>query len=124
MVRVPGLRRLRADLRKLGDDLAELKEAGYAAGRIVLGEAVRRAPRRSGRLAATGRAARAVSRVSVSFGRAAVPYAGVIHYGWPAHGIDPQPFAIEAGQVTEPAWLAVYAGGIDRAIDKRMARTY
>lgn len=120
----PGLRRLTRDLRKIGADLGDLKDAGQRAGQIVVAAASPRAPRRSGALAGSGRAARAAGRVTVLFGSARVPYAGPIHYGWPARGIDPHPFVIDAAQATEPAWLAVYQAGVDQAVDSIAGRTY
>lgn len=44
----------------------------------------------------------------MSAGRASVPYAGPIHYGWPAHGIEANPFVTDAAQATEPLWLPKY----------------
>lgn len=50
----------------------------------------------SGRLAASLRASRAKNRAVVRAGGARVPYAGPIHYGWPARNIEPQPFLADA----------------------------
>lgn len=108
-VDVNGLGRLRRDLRRVGDDLGDLKDANKRAGTIVAAEAGRRAPRgKTGRLSGSGRASRAVGRVSVLFGGASVPYAGPVHWGWPAHGIEANPFVPDAAQATEPAWLPAY----------------
>lgn len=117
-VEVHGLRQLRRELRKLGDDLGDLKDANAAVSRIVAAEAARRAPKRSGRLAAGVRGSRAVSRAVVRAGGAAVPYAGPIHWGWPAHNIDAQPFAADAATATEHVWLPVYETAVHRAADK------
>jgi hypothetical protein len=32
----------------------------------------------------------------VRAGRTSVPYAGPIHFGWPAHNIEPTPFLYDA----------------------------
>jgi hypothetical protein len=84
-VKVVGLGALIRSLKQAERDMEDLKDANAEAARIVLDEARRRAPRRSGRLAASGRTNRAAKKASVMFGRASVPYAGVIEYGWPAH---------------------------------------
>lgn len=123
-VEVPGLRRLTRDLRQLGDDLGDLKDAAQRAGMIVVTAAASRAPRSTGRLAGSGRAARAAGRVSVMYGSASVPYAGPIHYGWPDRGIDPQPFVTDAAQATESQWLDVYTEAIDNAVDEVAGKTY
>lgn len=113
-VSVQGLSRLRRDLRKAGEGLEDLKAANAAAAAIVAAAAEARAPRRTGRLAASVRGNRAASRASVSAGRASVPYAGPIHYGWPARHIEAQPFVIDAAQATESAWLPAYERDLDR----------
>lgn len=115
---VPGLRQLRRDLKRLGDDLADLKDTNQQVGDLVAVEAATRAPRRSGRLAGTGRAARAVGRATVTFGGGTVRYAGVIHHGWAERNITAQPFAYEAADATRPEWLALYQAGINAQIAK------
>lgn len=117
-VEVVGLAQLRRDLRALGDDLGDLKAANEQAARIVAEASSARAPRRSGRLAASLRPSRSVGRASVIAGGAAVPYAGPVHWGWPARGIEPNPFAAEAAEATQPAWLPVYERELQRACDR------
>lgn len=117
-VRVEGLRELRRGLRQLGEDTADLKEANAAAAAIVASAAAARAPRRTGRLAATVKGNRAVGRATVRGGGARVPYAGPVHWGWPARHIDGQPFVVDAAQATEPVWLPAYQQALDRAVDR------
>lgn len=122
-VEVDGLRALRARLRRMGDDLADLKAANAAAAGLVAAAAAARAPRRSGRLAGSLRGNRALGRATISAGGARLPYAGPIHYGWPAHGIAAQPFISDAATATESQWLPLYAAAVDQAVDK-VAGTY
>lgn len=119
---VQGLRALTRDLKQLGEDLADLKAAGLAAGNIIVRAA--RPPVRSGKLAASGRASKLAAGVRVLWGRVSVPYAGPIHWGWPARNIGAQPFAVEAAHRTEPEWLTVYAEGVDAAVERRMEARY
>lgn len=118
LVTIDGLPQLRRQLRQLVGDASDLKEANAAAASIVAAASASRAPRRTGRLAASVRGNRAVGRATVSAGGAAVPYAGPIHWGWPAHHIEAQPFVVEAAQVTEPVWLAAYERDLAKAVDK------
>ena len=125
-IRVDGLRRLRRDLRQLEGGLSDLKDANARAGQVVVQAATVKAPRRpgSGRLAGSGRPSRAAGRVSILWGGARVPYAGPIHWGWPARGIEAQPFVVEAAQETQPQWLASYVADIDAALAPMYGRTY
>lgn len=116
-VRVDGLPALRRELRALAGDVDDLKDANAAAARIVAAAAAARAPHRTGRLAASIRGNRAVSRATVLAGGARLPYAGPVHYGWPAHHIEANPFVTDAAEATEPIWLAVYTGAVQTAVD-------
>lgn len=102
---VEGAARLRQSLRKAGADAADLKTANARAASIVAQAAAASAPRRTGRLAATVRGNKAVGKAIVRGGSARVPYAGPIHWGWPARHIAAQPFMSEAAVRTQPIWL-------------------
>ena len=117
-VRVQGLSAFIRAMRDAEADLDELKDASQRAGTIVLNAATARAPRRTGRLAASGRVSRVARRAVVRFGSARVPYAGPIHWGWPRRHIAAQPFAIDAARATEPVWLAGYARELERIATK------
>lgn len=117
VVKIEGLGRLRAALRRAGLELADLKEANAAAAALVATAASARAPRRTGRLAASIRGNRAVSRATILAGGAAVPYAAPIHWGWPARHIEANPFISEAAQATESAWVPAYEAEILRVVD-------
>lgn len=117
-VTVEGLPELRRQLRQLVGDVADLKAAHAAAASTVAAAASSRAPRRSGKLAASVRGNKAASRASVMAGGARLPYAGPIHYGWPARGIEARPFISEAAQATEAVWLPAYERAVQAAVDK------
>lgn len=124
VVQVRGLRELRRDLRKIGDDLRDLKAVNAAVAALVAVAGTSRAPRRTGRLAGSVRGNRAAGRATVSAGGASVPYAGPIHWGWPARGIEAQPFLSDAALATESAWLPLYEAGIEKALDRVAGNTY
>ena len=114
---VEGLPQLRRALRQLVGNVDDLKAANAAVAALVAAAASSRAPRRSGRLAGSVRGNRAVGRASVMAGGAAMPYAGPIHYGWPARGIEGTPFVVDAAQATEATWLPLYEADVRRAVD-------
>lgn len=117
-VRVAGAAALRRELRRAGADLAELKAAHERVSAYVAAAAAPRIPRRTGRLAATIRGNRAAGRASVNAGRASVPYAGVIHWGWRARRIRPNRFIYDTARDTEPVWLQFYQRDIERILAK------
>ncbi len=118
VLQVDGARQLRRSLRKAGDDLTDLKRAHRDVGNVVLGRARGTAPRRSGRLAASQRVGATKTQAIVRAGGARLPYAGPIHWGWPARGIAPQPWLVEAAQSTEPIWTKRFEAAIDEIVRK------
>lgn len=122
-VKVENLSALRRELRKAGDDLGDLKDANASVAQLVATAAASRAPRRTGTLAGTVRGNRAAGKATVNAGGARVPYAGPVHYGWPAHHIEPHPFVIDAAQATEAEWVPIYEQAIDQVVD-RVGGTY
>ncbi|WP_280383364.1 hypothetical protein [Nocardia wallacei] len=115
-VRVIGGRRLRATMRRAGVDMQELNRAHAAAARIVADAA--RAPVASGRLQSTIRPGATRTQAIVRAGYASVPYAGVIHWGWPRRNIRAQPFLSDAATSTESTWIKSYEDEIERIISQ------
>lgn len=113
VVQVEGARELRSTLRKAGEDVGDLKDANAEVAAMVAAAAAARAPHRSGALASSVRGNRALSSAVVKVGRASVPYAGVVHWGWPARNITAQPFAVDAAHDTEPVWTERYFRAIE-----------
>lgn len=117
-VRVEGGRELRRSLRRAAGNLNDLKAAHGAAGAIVAAAAKPRAPRGpSGDLGASVRSSGTTTAAIVRAGYASVPYAGPIHWGWPARHIAPQPWLSTTAQATEPTWLAIYETAVERVLD-------
>ena len=108
-IQVTGLREVRRGLRTLSADLPkELTRIHRAAADAVANHARRRTPRRSGRLAGTVKPQAGQSYARVAAGRKAVPYAGPIHFGWPARNIAPQPFLTDTIHEYAPRILDGY----------------
>ena len=118
LVEVKGMRELRSTMKKAGEDLADLKTVHQAAGMIVVGRAQSLAPKRSGALAGSIRASRLAAGVAVKVGGAGTPYAGPIHWGWPARNIAANPFLTNAAQQTEEEWTALYYAELEKIVDR------
>lgn len=121
-----GLSRLNRDLRRLSDGAADLKEANMAAAQVVIRAAERdpNAPRRTGTLLGRGRPSKAKGRARILWGGAATPYAGVIHFGWEARGIEAQPWIYDAAEDTRNQWLSEYEQALHDLVDELDNQTY
>lgn len=96
-IEVTGAKELRAALRRAGADVRDMSKVNKAVAGTVAEEARRRSPIRSGRLRRSIRPGGRQTAGYVSAGRkGTVPYAGPIHYGWPARNIAAQPFLLDA----------------------------
>lgn len=116
-VEVVGARELRRTLAKAGADLGDFKAAHREVGAFVGSRSVALAPKVSGALAGSMRPSSAKTSAVVRFGSKAIPYAGVIHWGWPGHNIAANPFASTAAETTESQWLPVYMARIDQIVN-------
>jgi hypothetical protein len=112
---IQGDKELEKALRQAASDLTELKQANSDTSQIVTAAARGRAPRRTGRLAASGSPSRDAKGAGTTF---TVPYANPIHWGWRARRIKPQPFAQTAAEATQPSWLKKYEDNIQDIIRK------
>ena len=120
---------MRRTLKQSGIDLKQLRDANREAARSILPIAIGMAPVGTpppphwnvpppGRLKASLRVAATNRAGIVRAGRKSVPYAGVIHWGWPARHITPHPWIMRAAQENEAVWMAVYMHHIDDILDQ------
>jgi hypothetical protein len=114
-LQVEGTRQLRKTLKAAGDDLSDLKDVNQAVATVVANAGRGRAPVRTGALAGSLRPSRAATKASI---RSRLPYAGPVHWGWPAHSISPNPFLADAATQTEPEWLGLYEREIAAIVAK------
>ncbi len=91
-VKVKGVNDVVRSFKQYEGAIDDLKNANSAIGTKVASTAKATAPILLGNLSRSIRPNRASSRVQIKAGGASVPYAGVIEYGWPARGIQAQPF--------------------------------
>lgn len=81
------------------------------AGQIMLKAAQERAPVRTGRLRASGRAGAG----TVEF---TAPYAGPVHWGWRARGIPATLFALRGVEASKDQWEKVYRDDVQDDLDR------
>lgn len=117
--RVEGLNQVVRDLQAIGVEVDDLKGAFGAISAEGAQVARGLVPVVSGRLVGTIRGNRAKSKAVVTAGRASVPYAAPINYGWPARNIEPQLFMQQTDERMRPVALERLETEIDTAIRKR-----
>ncbi len=115
-VRIEGLNKVVRDLQALGLDVEDLKEAFSSISAEGARLASSFAPKLTGALAASVRGNRAKSKAVVFAGRARVPHAGPINYGWRKRNITPSSFMERADEAMRPKALRA----LDDAITKKI----
>ncbi|HWI43268.1 MAG TPA: hypothetical protein VNS81_06580 [Nocardioides sp.] len=100
-VKVTGLRETVRELEKIGVEIDDLKDGmariAAKATQVMQGFI----PSRSGKLRASARGNRAKGKAVVTIGRASVPYAAPINYGWPRRNIAPAAFTAKTDAVMD-----------------------
>ncbi len=117
-ITVEGAKQVRAGLKRAGLDVDDLKAAHKAVADMIVERSDSRAPRRSGALAADVRAAGTAREAIVRVGRARVPYAGPIHWGWPKRNIAPNPWLWTTARNLEDRELSMYLDALQKIIDR------
>jgi hypothetical protein len=115
-IKVAGLKQAIKALQQIGVPADAVKAANAQAAETVLAAARPLVPVRSGRLLGTLRATKALNRVSVSAGRASVPYANPIHWGWFRRHIQPTPFFVKALGYTREEIYQNYFQQLERLV--------
>lgn len=113
-VRIEGASQLASTARAAGAALMLLTDPTRATARIVAGAARSDAPTLTGRLRSSITASTSGPVATIGDN---VPYAGVIHFGWPGRHISANPFVTNAAQRTEPIWRAAYEREIDQQLN-------
>jgi hypothetical protein len=103
----------RAKLVQMGIDLKDFKTINRLLAENVAEEARGRVPVVEGTLKGDIRGGGTKTRAYVSVGRKRIPYAGPIHFGWPARNIQPNMFLYEAMDSRADEVQEVYARRVD-----------
>lgn len=117
-VQVRGAAEFRKAMKAAGADLKDLKEANKAAAEVVATDARSRAPFRTGALIKSIRSKATKTYGRVMAGSDLVPYAGPIHFGWPAHGISPNPFLYDAADDKTSEVVSKYNSAVEAIVRK------
>lgn len=120
--KVEGLNQVVRALQQMGVEVEDLKAAFAKIADKAAQVAADAAPRKSGRLAADIRGNRAKSKAVVTAGRASVPYAGPINYGWPKRNIAPAGFMQTADEQMQPVALQMLEDEINTQIKEKNFR--
>ena len=102
---VTGADRLASTMRSAGRQIGNLSDANRKAAEVIAQASRAPAPKLTGALASATRGIGARTTVGV---QNPLPYFGPIHYGWPAHNIEPQPFVDEGMAISERQWMELY----------------
>lgn len=116
-VRIEGLGQTLRKLSKAGADATDMKDLMHSIGMLVV-NAASPPVGATGKLAGSLRAGRGKTKAVVRAGGARVPYAGVIHYGWPARNIAPNPFITDALRKQQGAAFSMLEDGIQAILRK------
>jgi hypothetical protein len=117
-VRVEGLNKTVRALTQFGVEVQDLKAvfSEIAAEGARLASSF--APTQTGNLSKTVRGNKAKNKAVVIAGRARVPYAGAINYGWPKRHIKPALFMQRADAALAPRAVEMLEAGLDQVVGK------
>lgn len=118
-VRVEGIRRVISQMERLGVDVKDLKGAFQRIGSRAEAHAKGEAPVLTGRLAGSVRQSKRKNSVYLYAGRKSIPYAGVIHFGWPARNITSNPFMYRTVGALGPGAVKEIERELQMLIDRR-----
>jgi hypothetical protein len=118
-VEVRNLPKVVRGLQAIGLDVEDLKDAFGTIASEAAEAIAEEAPQRTGRLSADVRGNRAKGKAVVRAGRASVPYAGPINYGWEARNIEPALFMQAGEQKYVPTAVRRLEEEINAAIRRR-----
>jgi hypothetical protein len=124
-IKVEGLKETIKDLQALGVEKQAFVDINYEAAQILMSAASPLIPVRTGKLAGTMRASKTVQYAQVSLGRASVPYAPPIHYGWfydrnnfIKKNIKPNPFLAKALSQNYEEIIKRYNESVQKVLDR------
>ncbi len=91
-INIKGVNEVKATLNKLVKDLESNIELNKELSTTLSQKASAMAPKLTGALASSVQGNPSAEKAQILAGSAAVPYAGVIEYGWPQRNIEAKPY--------------------------------
>lgn len=117
-ITITGVKQVTDTLNKLGKDLESNLELNKELSTTLSQKASAMAPRLTGALASSVQGNPSAEKAQILAGSAAVPYAGVIEYGWPAKNRQAQPYLNPAVNNNMGYIIEKYNDSIQKAIKK------
>ena len=117
-LKTQGLGRASRALAKAGDYADDQRDLMHNIGLMIVGEAKNLVPVQSGDLRNTIRAGRGKTKAVVRAGYRRIVYAPVIHYGWAAHNLAPQPYMLQALANKRAEAFRMYEAGMQALLFK------
>jgi hypothetical protein len=115
-ITVEGVKEVIDSLKKLNKDLESNIELNKELSTTLSQKASAMAPVLTGALASSVKGNPSAEKAQILAGSAAVPYAGVIEYGWPDRNIDAQPYLNPAVNDNMGYIIEKYNDSIQKAI--------
>ncbi len=115
-ITVNGIKEVTDSLKKLNKDLESNIELNKEISTTLSQKASAMAPVLTGALASSVKGNPSAEKAQILAGSAAVPYAGVIEYGWPDRNIDAQPYLNPAVNDNMGYIIEKYNDSIQKAI--------
>lgn len=116
---VEGLRETVKALEAAGVELTDLKEAMARIAAVGADLVASHTPVATGKLRASVRGNKAKGKAEVLAGKASVPYAGPINYGWPKRNIRPRNFLAAADAELGPKVVQMFEDNINDILTKK-----
>lgn len=113
---VSGIEAVNRAFYQAGADAQDIQKVMEEAGRVVKRAA--NPPVVSGELAASIRSGAGKTKALITAGGDRTPYGPVVHYGWAARGITPNPFLMNALQRQSNNVYNIIDNGIDDILKK------
>ena len=115
-ITVEGIKQVTDSLKKLNKDLESNIELNKELSTTLSQKASAMAPVLTGALASSVKGNPSAEKAQILAGSAAVPYAGVIEYGWPQRNIEAQPYLNPAVNDNMGYIIEKYNESIQKAI--------
>jgi phage gpG-like protein len=115
-ISIQGVKEVKDSLNKMARDLESNIELNKELSTTLSQKASALAPRLTGALASSVVGNPSAEKAQIMAGSAAVPYAGVIEYGWPDRNIDAQPYLNPAVNDNMGYIIEKYNDSIQKAI--------